>query len=39
MEAVYELSQKAGFYDPQVQRVEHIGFGVVLGEDKSVLAS
>jgi len=24
----------AGWYDPKVTRVEHIGFGVVLGEDK-----
>ncbi|KAI0217817.1 Arginine--tRNA ligase, cytoplasmic [Lamellibrachia satsuma] len=24
----------AGWYDPKVTRVEHVGFGVVLGEDK-----
>ncbi|KAA0194056.1 Arginyl tRNA synthetase cytoplasmic [Fasciolopsis buskii] len=27
-------AEHAGFYRPAVQRVEHIGFGVVLGEDK-----
>ncbi|KAK2184774.1 hypothetical protein NP493_253g02015 [Ridgeia piscesae] len=34
---VKKLEEKiaaAGWYDPKVTRVEHIGFGVVLGEDK-----
>ena len=31
---IYGLAQKAGWYDPAVTRVEHVGFGVVLGEDK-----
>jgi len=28
------MGAKAGWFDPQVTRVEHVGFGVVLGEDK-----
>ena len=31
---VFAASSLAGFYDPSVTRVEHAGFGVVLGEDK-----
>jgi len=28
------VAADAGWYDPDTTRVEHIGFGVVLGEDK-----
>lgn len=31
---VFGASQLIGWYDPKVTRVEHAGFGVVLGEDK-----
>ncbi|GAB6033276.1 Arginine--tRNA ligase, cytoplasmic [Chamberlinius hualienensis] len=31
---LYKCAQQAGWYDPKVTRVEHAGFGVVLGEDK-----
>lgn len=31
---IFAAGQKAGWYDPQNIRVEHAGFGVVLGEDK-----
>ncbi|KAF7648839.1 hypothetical protein LDENG_00151030 [Lucifuga dentata] len=31
---VFGAAQLIGWYDPQVTRVEHAGFGVVLGEDK-----
>ncbi|KAG7517067.1 arginine-tRNA ligase, cytoplasmic [Solea senegalensis] len=31
---VFAAAQMIGWYDPQVTRVEHAGFGVVLGEDK-----
>uniref|UniRef100_A0A183BBU5 tRNA-synt_1d domain-containing protein n=1 Tax=Echinostoma caproni TaxID=27848 RepID=A0A183BBU5_9TREM len=31
---IFSAAEQAGFYRPAVQRVEHIGFGVVLGEDK-----
>jgi len=30
----FSAARDAGWYDPQKTRVEHIGFGVVLGEDK-----
>ena len=30
---VFMASKRAGFYDPQLQQVEHAGFGLVLGED------
>lgn len=30
------MGVKTGWFNPQVTRVEHIGFGVVLGEDKYV---
>nr|XP_046265712.1 arginine--tRNA ligase, cytoplasmic [Scatophagus argus] len=33
-EVVFAAAQMIGWYDPQVTRVEHAGFGVVLGEDK-----
>jgi len=35
---VFLAAAKAGWYDPAVTRVEHVGFGVVLGEDKLVLS-
>jgi len=31
---VFACAQKAGFYDPAKVRLDHVGFGVVLGEDK-----
>lgn len=31
---VFGAAQLIGWYDPKVTRVEHAGFGVVLGEDK-----
>lgn len=31
---VFAAAKKAGFYDPVKTRIEHAGFGVVLGEDK-----
>ncbi|XP_041122662.1 arginine--tRNA ligase, cytoplasmic [Polyodon spathula] len=31
---VFAAAQLIGWYDPEVTRVEHAGFGVVLGEDK-----
>uniref|UniRef100_A0AAY4ED88 Arginine--tRNA ligase, cytoplasmic n=1 Tax=Denticeps clupeoides TaxID=299321 RepID=A0AAY4ED88_9TELE len=31
---VFACAQMIGWYDPKVTRVEHAGFGVVLGEDK-----
>ena len=34
MQGIFAVAQKAGFYDPKKNRVEHVGFGVVLGEDK-----
>ena len=34
MEIIFGVGQKMGWYDPKETRVEHIGFGVVLGEDK-----
>ena len=30
---VFEAAKQAHFYDPQHTRVEHAGFGLVLGED------
>ncbi|XP_048193302.1 arginine--tRNA ligase, cytoplasmic [Perognathus longimembris pacificus] len=33
-QAVFAAAQMIGWYDPQVTRVTHAGFGVVLGEDK-----
>ncbi|KAM9788922.1 arginine--tRNA ligase, cytoplasmic [Neosynchiropus ocellatus] len=33
-QVVFAAAQKIGWYDPKVTRVEHAGFGVVLGEDK-----
>lgn len=31
---MFAAAKMIGWYDPQVTRVEHAGFGVVLGEDK-----
>lgn len=36
-QVIFSAGQMIGWYDPQVTRVEHAGFGVVLGEDKWVL--
>ncbi|XP_066572549.1 arginine--tRNA ligase, cytoplasmic isoform X1 [Amia ocellicauda] len=33
-QVVFAAAQMIGWYDPNVTRVEHAGFGVVLGEDK-----
>ncbi|XP_078509516.1 arginine--tRNA ligase, cytoplasmic isoform X2 [Lissotriton helveticus] len=33
-QSIYAAGQMIGWYDPKVTRVEHAGFGVVLGEDK-----
>ncbi|KAI2651131.1 Arginine--tRNA ligase, cytoplasmic [Labeo rohita] len=33
-QVVFAAAQLIGWYDPKVSRVEHAGFGVVLGEDK-----
>lgn len=33
-QVVFAAAQMFGWYDPKVTRVEHAGFGVVLGEDK-----
>ncbi|XP_062867987.1 arginine--tRNA ligase, cytoplasmic [Trichomycterus rosablanca] len=33
-QVVFAAVQMIGWYDPKVTRVEHAGFGVVLGEDK-----
>ncbi|KAM6907260.1 arginine--tRNA ligase, cytoplasmic [Xenentodon cancila] len=33
-QVVFAVAQMVGWYNPQVTRVEHAGFGVVLGEDK-----
>merc|ERR1719461_1827035 len=32
--SVFSCAQKAGYYDPAKVRLDHVGFGVVLGEDK-----
>ena len=34
---MFEAARQLGWIDPAKHRVEHVGFGVVLGEDKSVL--
>ncbi|KAM4677803.1 arginine--tRNA ligase, cytoplasmic [Discoglossus pictus] len=34
LQNVFAAAQMIGWYDPKVTRVEHAGFGVVLGEDK-----
>ncbi|KAK3100743.1 hypothetical protein FSP39_024553 [Pinctada imbricata] len=41
LQTIYAAAQMMGWYNPKLTRVEHVAFGVVLGEDKnlSVLAS
>jgi arginyl-tRNA synthetase len=34
LQGVFDAATRAGWVDPQRHRVEHVGFGVVLGEDK-----
>ncbi|MEE6478820.1 hypothetical protein FKM82_012021, partial [Ascaphus truei] len=34
LQNVFAAARMIGWYDPEVTRVEHAGFGVVLGEDK-----
>lgn len=34
LNSIFLAGAKAGWFDPAVTRVEHVGFGVVLGEDK-----
>lgn len=34
LNSCYAVAAQAGWYDPKNTRVEHVGFGVVLGEDK-----
>uniref|UniRef100_A0A146LNN9 Probable arginine--tRNA ligase, cytoplasmic n=1 Tax=Lygus hesperus TaxID=30085 RepID=A0A146LNN9_LYGHE len=31
---LYSCAERCGFYDPSKVRIDHVGFGVVLGEDK-----
>jgi len=31
---IYGVGEKAGWYNPSVTRIDHVAFGVVLGEDK-----
>lgn len=33
-ETIFSCAKDAGWYDPKNVRLEHVGFGVVLGEDK-----
>ncbi|XP_063955150.1 arginine--tRNA ligase, cytoplasmic-like [Lytechinus pictus] len=33
-DAIFSGCRKVGWYDPKNVRIEHVGFGVVLGEDK-----
>lgn len=35
-QVVFAVARMIGWYDTKVTRVEHAGFGVVLGEDKYV---
>lgn len=30
---LFSCAKKAGIYDPKIHRIDHVGFGVVLGED------
>ncbi|XP_067141690.1 arginine--tRNA ligase, cytoplasmic [Centruroides vittatus] len=34
LETVYSCAKNVGWYDPDKVRIEHVGFGVVLGEDR-----
>ena len=36
---MFAAGRDAGWYDPKNTRVDHVGFGVVLGEDKYVILS
>lgn len=36
LQLVYSAARFVGWYDPEEKRVEHVNFGVVLGEDKYV---
>jgi hypothetical protein len=31
---VFSAAQLAGYYNPEHVQVDHVGFGVVLGDDK-----
>ena len=31
---IFAAAKMAGYYDPEQVRVDHVGFGVVLGADK-----
>jgi len=31
---IFGVARKLGWYDPSTTRVDHVAFGVVLGEDK-----
>jgi len=31
---IFGAAREAEWYDPNVSRIDHVGFGVVLGEDK-----
>lgn len=33
---IYAAAKTAGYYDPDKVRIDHVGFGVVLGPDKYV---
>lgn len=33
-EQIIKCAEKAGIHDPKKQRIDHVGFGVVLGEDR-----
>jgi len=33
-ECIYSVAREVGWYVPSDVRVEHVGFGVVLGEDR-----
>ncbi|XP_028397434.1 arginine--tRNA ligase, cytoplasmic-like [Dendronephthya gigantea] len=33
-QSIFSVAREAGWYNPQNTRVDHVGFGVVLGEDK-----
>ena len=34
MNTVFKAAAHMGWFDPRKTRVEHVGFGLVLGEDK-----
>lgn len=37
LQTVFAAARELGWYDEAVQRVEHVAFGLVLGEDRSVI--